>query len=140
MAASTLAQPVADGGATLCGAEVELFEVRPGGVLWVLLFAESQAKAFPVHRDKALQRIDVAPADAGTTVVSFEGLACGQYGVAVVHDENANGKLDTKIFGIPREGLGSSRDARGFLGPPSFDDAKVLLSTPRTHVPIRVTY
>lgn len=170
LAATTLAQPAADGGAEasrppgedevvgvgesgpapiesgglggrpLCAADAELLELRPGGVVWVLLFAEREATAFPVHRDKALRRIDVAPADAGTTLVRFEGLTCGQYAVAVVHDENGNGKLDTKIFGIPREGLGSSRDARGFFGPPHFEDAKVLLVPPRTHLPIRVTY
>lgn len=142
VAATALAEAplTLDGGTSSCAADVELSEVRPGGVLWVLLFAEAQAKAFPTRRQEALRRLDLAAGDGGTLTVSFDELACGRYAVAVVHDENGNGKLDTKIFGIPREGLGSSRDARGLFGPPGFDDAKVLLTPRRTRVPVRVTY
>ena len=42
-----------------------------------------------------------------------------------MHDKNANGKLDSNIVGIPTEPYGASRDARGRMGPPAFEDAAV---------------
>jgi uncharacterized protein (DUF2141 family) len=50
----------------------------------------------------------------------FLDIPPGTYALAVVHDENMNGKLDTNLLGIPREGYGFSNDARGLLGAPSF--------------------
>jgi len=81
----------------------------------------------------------VAP-KAGLASVAFEGLACGTYAIAVVHDENGDGKLATGLFGIPVEGLGGSRDAKGFMGPPGFDAAKLTFKDPRTPVAITVNY
>ncbi len=48
----------------------------------------------------------------------------GTYAVKLFHDENGNNELDTRIFGIPAERYGFSNNARGKLGPPSFDEAK----------------
>lgn len=47
----------------------------------------------------------------------------GTYAVAVIHDEDSNGKLNTNWLGVPTEGYGFSNDARGTLGPPSFSAA-----------------
>ena len=54
---------------------------------------------------------------------SLPGLAPGDYAVAVIHDENGNGKLDT-FAGIPREGYGFSRNAPVRFGPPRFAAAR----------------
>jgi uncharacterized protein (DUF2141 family) len=54
----------------------------------------------------------------------FEDIPPGTYAMAVVHDENMNGKLDTNWFGVPTEGYGFSNNARGVLSAPSFSDAK----------------
>ena len=53
----------------------------------------------------------------------FERIPPGTYALAVIHDENMNGKLDTKWLGIPREGYGFSNGARALLGTPSFSAA-----------------
>jgi uncharacterized protein (DUF2141 family) len=53
----------------------------------------------------------------------FEDIPPGTYAMAVIHDENMNGKLDTNRLGIPREGYGFSNDAKGWLGAPSFSAA-----------------
>lgn len=122
-----------------CAIDVEISAVRDGGTVWVLLFSDAQAKAYPKKRGEALRRVDVLPA-AGKVKVAFDGLECREYAVAVVHDENGNGKLDTNFIGIPREGLGASRNARRMFGPPTFDDAKVRISAGRTALPIAMVY
>lgn len=53
----------------------------------------------------------------------FEDIPPGTYALAVIHDENMNGKLDTKWTGVPKEGYGFSNDAMGFLSAPSFSAA-----------------
>lgn len=54
--------------------------------------------------------------------VSFNNVADGTYAIRYYHDENSNGKMDTGMFGIPNEGYGFSNNARGFMGPPDFED------------------
>lgn len=69
----------------------------------------------------------VAQADAASprTVLVLRAVPPGRYGVSVMHDRNATGKLDSNIVGIPTEPYGASRDARCRMGPPAFEDAAV---------------
>ncbi|BAO74254.1 DUF2141 domain-containing protein [Winogradskyella sp. PG-2] len=60
-------------------------------------------------------------------VVTFEDLPKGTYAVSIFHDENNNGKLDSNFMGIPKEDYGCSNNARGFMGPPKWKDAKFQL-------------
>ena len=53
----------------------------------------------------------------------FEDIPPGTYALAVIHDENMNGKLDTNSLGIPTEGYGFSNDAKGVGGAPPFSAA-----------------
>ena len=53
----------------------------------------------------------------------FLDIPPGTYALAVIHDENMNGKLDTNWLGIPTEGYGFSKDVKGVLGPPLFSAA-----------------
>jgi uncharacterized protein (DUF2141 family) len=53
----------------------------------------------------------------------FEDIPPGRYALAVIHDENMNGKLDTKGLGIPTEGYGFSNDVKGLFGAPAFSAA-----------------
>ena len=69
-----------------------------------------------------------APAHAGDVVVVIEGVPEGTYAVQAHHDINGNGRIDTTFLGVPREGIGFSRDAAFRFGPPSFADAAVSIS------------
>lgn len=53
----------------------------------------------------------------------FEDIPPGTYALAVIHNENMNGKLDTNWIKIPTEGYGFSNDAKGLRGAPSFSAA-----------------
>ena len=69
------------------------------------------------------------PADTGGVRIVFAGLLPGDYAVAAFHDADGNGDLGTNILGIPTEGYGFSNGARGFMGPPSFEDAAVTIGS-----------
>jgi uncharacterized protein (DUF2141 family) len=83
----------------------------------------NREEAFPKSPDKAV-KILRAPIRDKKSIVVFESLPPGEYAISVYHDENNNGKMDTNFFGIPKEGVGASNDARGHLGPPHYKDAK----------------
>jgi uncharacterized protein (DUF2141 family) len=57
--------------------------------------------------------------------VIFKNVPVGTYAVSLIHDENDNGKMDTNMFGIPKEDYGCSNNAKGFMGPPKWADAKI---------------
>ncbi|GAA3775957.1 DUF2141 domain-containing protein [Flavobacterium ginsengiterrae] len=57
-------------------------------------------------------------------VVTFTNLPAGEYAISTYHDENNNGKLDKNMMGIPSEDYAASNNAKGFMGPPSYKDAK----------------
>lgn len=62
-------------------------------------------------------------ATKGTIILNFKGVPAGKYAISLFHDENDNGKLERNMLGIPTEGYGFSRNARGFRAPPSFINA-----------------
>ena len=59
---------------------------------------------------------------------AFINIPYGEYAIAVFHDENINGKLDTNFLGMPQEQYGFSNNAKGFMGPPGYDNAKFNLN------------
>ncbi|WP_405404938.1 DUF2141 domain-containing protein [Paracoccus sp. Ld10] len=59
----------------------------------------------------------------GSAVCTFDGVAPGRYAVAVLHDANANGRLDTNVLGMPQERWGISVRPAPRLRPPRFDEA-----------------
>lgn len=48
----------------------------------------------------------------------------GDYAVAVYHDENSNGQMDKRVFGIPKEPYGFSNNFRPVMSAPKFNDCK----------------
>lgn len=75
---------------------------------------------------RPVARRTVAINGPGTAAASFE-LPPGRYGIAIVHDANGNGVLDTGALRIPLEAFAFSNGARARFGPPSFDRAAFTL-------------
>lgn len=78
-------------------------------------------------------------AQPGTRHVVFADLPPGRYAVAVMHDEDGDGELDTNMLGIPTEGYGFSGDGGGF-GAPNFEEASVSVSDSEMRIQIRMRY
>lgn len=68
-----------------------------------------------------------APIKDNTSRVVLDSLLFGEYAISVYHDENDNGKLDTKMFIIPKEPYGASNNAPSKYGPPKYEHAKFEL-------------
>ncbi len=68
----------------------------------------------------------IAITESGTAAASFD-LPPGRFGIAIIHDANGNGSLDTGALRIPLEAFAFSNGARVRFGPPSFDMAAFTL-------------
>ena len=103
------------------------------GKVMVALF--DKASEFP--RGK-LSLASMVPATPGAVKVVFTGVEPGKYAISAYHDVNGNQRLDANMLGIPSEPYGFSRDARGKMGPPSFDDAAFEVGKENLNLTLRV--
>ena len=81
-----------------------------------------------------------APARAGVTIVTIRNVPPGRYAAQGTHDENENGKVDRGLFGIPKEGVGFSNDAKIRMGPPRFGEAAFDHGPAPQHITFKFRY
>ncbi len=105
----------------------------------VCLSLFSQAEGFPSQANRAVALQCVAARDVAEGVI-FQGLSAGNYAIAVFHDANADGKLNTGIFGIPKEGFGFSGNPAIKTRAPRFNETAFALSTPTAQIQIQMKY
>ena len=87
----------------------------------------------------AMARISLR-ARKGSVKVTLPDLPPVTYAVSVFHDENGDKKLDSNLLGIPTEGYGFSNDARGSMGPTTFQASAVEIGTGNMPIPIMLGY
>ena len=73
-------------------------------------------------------------------VIRFTGVKPGDYAIALLHDENDNGKADRALGMMPKEGYGFSRDAPVKMAPPKFQDAVFSQGEGTSRLTIRMRY
>ncbi|WP_242129087.1 DUF2141 domain-containing protein [Sphingobium sp. Sx8-8] len=103
----------------------------------VLICVTRSPRYFPDCTHDPEKRHFAVPVKAGT--IALGAMAPGTYAIAIVHDENGNGKLDT-FAGIPREGVGFSRNPAIRFGAPSFKSAQFAVAGAAVQQDIRVKY
>lgn len=104
----------------------------------ILVCVTRNPKAFPdCSKDATAKRLAVPAAKAGQ--ISVEGLAPGQWAVALVHDENSNTKMDMALV-MPKEGFGFSRDPKIGFGPPKFASAAIMLAVGENKHGVKMKY
>lgn len=70
----------------------------------------------------------------------FSDIPPGTYAIAVIHDENMNGELDTSFFGVPTEGYGFSHTTIDEFGAPAFSAASFFYHGQDIDLTIRLKY
>jgi len=84
----------------------------------------NHAAGFPNNAELAFRRgfVPVEQAASSDQRINIGPLPAGEYAVSIYLDENGNRKLDKNWLGIPKEPVGASRNPKGALGPPRFED------------------
>lgn len=72
--------------------------------------------------------------------LQIDGLAPGNYALAIFHDENNDKKLNTGPFGIPFEGFGFSNNPGIRMGPPKYAECVFNLSESIQNLSIELRY
>jgi uncharacterized protein (DUF2141 family) len=98
-----------------------------------------RADVFPkCNKDPNAYRV-VVPA-ATKLEIRFTGVKPGNYAIALLHDENNNGKADRAMGMMPKEGYGFSRDAPVNMAPPKFKDAVTAIGEGLVRLTIKMRY
>lgn len=105
------------------------------GVIGILVF--DQAKGFPSSEEKAIMQ-KVVPVNSSKMVIQLDELPYGEYAIALVHDVNANKKLDKNFWGVPSEPFGFSNVEKVYFGPPKFEESKTRLSAKQQTISIKL--
>ena len=91
------------------------------GHLGCALFAGP--KGFPVKSRKA-KAIRLSPIKGKSATCRFNNVRPGTYAVAVLHDEDKNGKLKKNFLGVPQEGYGVSNNHVPTMRTPKYEKAR----------------
>jgi len=94
------------------------------GFVQIAIYKNS--KGFPSKNKFAYKRFRIQTSTLKNTTFTTQ-LPFGTYAIAIYQDANANKKLDTNFFGIPKEKTGVSNNANS-NSLPSFYDAKFKFS------------
>jgi uncharacterized protein (DUF2141 family) len=110
---------------------------NPRGNICFTIFSRSEG--FPRDGTKAL-KAECSPLENLPVTLRIDGLNAGNYAVAVFHDENADGQLNTNPVGIPQEGFGFSNNPAILTGAPKFSEATFFVAGQTTTVRIAMKY
>lgn len=108
--------------------------------------AKGMIRACMTRNPKLFLKCDQDPAAFKASVAAgpnarmdFANVTPGDYVLTVMHDENNNNKLDT-MLGIPREGVGFSRNPAMTFGPPKYEAAKFRVSAGANTLEVKLKY
>jgi uncharacterized protein (DUF2141 family) len=95
------------------------------GRAYVALWRSAQGFPGKPPRDAPNQDVRIVK---GRASASFDDVAAGSFAITVFHDEDGDTELKESLFGIPKEGIGFSRDVKPRFRAPRFDEAKLELA------------
>ena len=105
---------------------VRVDNIKEAGEIHIAIY--DSAEAFEADRGEkggaapGITQGTIEMVEPGSVSYRYE-LHPGTFAIGIFHDANLNNRLVNYFFGVPREQYGFSNNARGFMGPPSFEDA-----------------
>ena len=120
--------------------EISVFELIVEGIdeerggIRIAVFDSEEAYA---DKEEPLHAI-VLPVEENRISWKQDSLPYGKYAIAVYHDKNVNGELDSNLLGIPKEAYGFSNNARGRFGPASWKDAHFEITSQQYSMTITI--
>lgn len=109
------------------------------GNLIITLFDNDSKEYYPIESDKAFKTF-IFKLEPSKTNFTLKEIPVGKYAISLHHDENGDSELNTNWIGIPNEGLGASNNAKGFFGPPSYEDSEFELTNETKKLIIEIKY
>lgn len=121
------------------GIHVQILDIRNStGTVACALFESPEG--FPTDFLRSATNIMMMKIRDTQARCDFLDIPPGAYALAVIHDENMDGKLATNWLGVPKEGYGFSNNAKASSGPPSFEAASFSYDGHNLDMTIRLNY
>lgn len=103
----------------------------------VLLSLFNSSNGFPTEPEKAL-RWGKSNVTSSSVIISINGIAFGEYAIAVLHDLNNNNVMDRDWLGLPEESYGISNNPENHISVPKYEEAKFKFSNTRDTIEIQM--
>ena len=121
------------------GIHVKILDIRnSAGTVACALFKGPDG--FPTEYMHAATNIMMMKVQDRQARCDFADIPPGTYALAVIHDENKDGKLEANWVGVPTEGYGFSNDAKALMSAPSFDAASFPYNGRNLELTISLNY
>jgi uncharacterized protein (DUF2141 family) len=118
---------------------VKILDIKnSAGVVACALFETSEG--FPTEFLHSATNIIMTKVQDTQARCDFVDIPPGTYALAVIHDENMDGKLGTNWMGVPTEGYGFSDDAKASMSAPSFEAARFQYDERNLDLTISLNY
>ena len=123
-------------GQAMIQVDVSGISSKKGEILAVLFSTEI---GFPNDASKAFKTAKAVPVN-GKAILQFSQIPDGKYAIALFHDINGDGKLNTNMLGIPKEGYGVSNNIRNLFSAPGFEESSFRHGKTKTNLSITIQY
>ncbi|TWX66539.1 DUF2141 domain-containing protein [Colwellia sp. C1TZA3] len=121
------------------GIHVKILDIKNStGVIACGLFKRSEG--FPTEFLHSATNISMTKVQDTQARCDFINIPTGTYALAVIHDENMDGKLDTNLLGVPTEGYGFSNTTIDEFGAPAFSAARFHYDEQKLNLTIKLKY
>ncbi len=95
------------------------------GTIQIAVFNKSES--FPkVGGEYKLSQFKISE---GKSTFTIKDLPSGEYAIAIHHDENSDGKMNTNMIGIPKEGYAFSKNFKPKFSAPTFSDCAIQIDS-----------
>ena len=132
-------QGVAKQGSQICTLRIHVDGLRNStGVVGSVIFASPDG--WPEDTAKSVHHWPTEIPPGKHEATATWDLPPGNFGVAVIHDENRNRRLDRNFIGIPKEGFGFANNPHVGLSAPPFNAAIVHVTCPVTEINVHMIY
>lgn len=121
------------------GIHVKILDIKNStGVIACGLFKTSEG--FPTEFLHSATNIIMTKVQDAQARCDFINIPMGTYALAVIHDENMDGKLGTNLLGVPTEGYGFSNTTIDEFGAPAFSAARFHYDEQKLNLTIKLKY
>ncbi len=92
------------------------------------------------HPGTKITRTSAADAIDGVLTMTISDLTPGEYALAIYHDENMSGELESGFMWRPKEGWAFSNNTKPRFGPPSYTKARLRVLDYGSTASVRLEY
>jgi len=102
----------------------------------ILVGVYRKQDGFPEADKKPFKGYNIKPDSKNSALTTITDLEYGEYAIAIYQDKNSDSKLNTGMFGMPKEPYAFSNNFKPKFSAPKYDDCKFVYSAEKNDISI----